>query len=419
MLKYSVCSRQLVLFGHAHDTEQEVYAIQGPLHQALYPINMDAKLSSKKPISTGSQAVVRKSKKPKRGSGSVATAVSKIEDDNDLSSDDADMEAEDVVPQTTTTQDDDDAPASRSFVNGLLDDLRAQLESSSKKAVEAAIETHSSVIKAEIFTSVSSLIQAYDEKSQKQFDDLRQEQKSHAKVIAQLQKDLADLKKDGDRLTKVVDTASKASPTKNELAAVGWDADPDPSILLVGVEKGQNASKKAVEHGIKQWLEDASIASDAWSLAGKELDRRFTLSFKGEKGLAALRAKKAFDQMRSPAGIWLDLKTALPESLGGGTGTLYIKKDQNEKERTIERDGKRLFKALKKKWPNKPFAFARREGAISLNWRLFVRVEAHPGDEASTLMFNIHALSELSISKEEVQQIWANIGSNKTVQWSV
>ena len=168
--------------------------------------------------------------------------------------------------------------------------FKKDLSTSFEKATENAIKASHDSLKAEIFEHVGQLLSAYDAQSQKRFSELEGAQGEQNEQLSQHDRDIDTLRKDIARLQEQLGVAANANPTRNQLAAVGWDDPAEPTILLLNSENNTPITKAAAVLGISEWLKDSNISDKDWSLEGDELDRRFTIRFRGEAGYAAIRA---------------------------------------------------------------------------------------------------------------------------------
>jgi hypothetical protein len=325
-----------------------------------------------------------------------------------------DVESNTMVPRASIPE---ERPISKKSVMGLLAAFKKELSESFETANAAAIKASHDSLKVQVFEHVEQLLSAYDEQSQKRFTELESSQGEQGEQLAKHESDLDTLRKDIARLQEQVGVAANAKPSKNQLAAVGWDEPADGTILELNTENSTPITKDAAKEGITKWLSDSGIAEEGWSLEGEELDRRFKIRFKGEVGYATLRARKAYGTIRCGDGTYRQLTACTPTD--SSSVKLYIKPSQNAKERKLERDAKRLFKALQPRLQGKKVSWVKREGTISVDWRLVARVQVYAGDEPSTLQFNMAAMRDLGLEKNVFAEAFSNIGSNNKVAWSL
>ena len=321
----------------------------------------------------------------------------------------------DVASNTMVTRESlpDDRPVTKSCVMQMLCEFQNGLDKSVEKSTAAALQA----FKGEVFQNVSELLQRYDEVAQKKSaaHDLQFEE--HRKEIYQQKRDIETLKSDMAKLSETVGLAAKAQPSRKDLAAVGWDAEPDPTFLRINTDKGIAVCKNAVALGIQEWLEDGGLKANEWNLQGDALGRNFSLHFAGEAGTAALRARKLLGTMRIGARKYQNLEAQAPA--GRGPIKLYVKANQSEKEWRLERGSKKLFKAIKEELPTRQVGLSRKEGAIMVDWRLVAKVVVHPRDEPPTLQFNQAALTELSLDKSVFTNAFQGIGSTAKINWCI
>ena len=201
------------------------------------------------------------------------------------------------------------------------------------------------------------------------------------------------------------------------MAAFGWDDPADPTILIINTENNTAITKEAARHGISEWLADSGIAEKDWTLEGDALDRRYQLQFNGEAMSGALRAKKAYGTIEGTDGTFRQISARTPTD--GASVKLYIKPNQNAKENKLKRDAKRFFKAFQPRLQGKKVSWVKRESTISVDWRLVARVQVYPGDQPSTLQFNMAAMRDLGLAKQVFADAFAHIGSNRKIDWSL
>ena len=317
------------------------------------------------------------------------------------------------VPRTSLPE---DRPASKSHVMGLLAAFKKDVASSFEKATSDAIKASHDALKAQVFEHVEQLLSAYDEQSQKKFSEIESSQSAQGEQLTKHERDISTLRKDIARLQEQVGIAANAHPTRNQLVAVGWDDPADPTVLILNSENNTPITKAAAGESITKWLQDSNISEQDWTLEGSELDRRFKIRFRGEAGYAAIRAKQAFGTIRGPDGF-RPLSACTPT--GKSSVKLFVKPNQNAREQKLEREAKRFFKALQPKMGERKISWVKREGTISIDWRLVCRVQVHPGDEASTIMYNMAAMRDLGLEKSLFAETFANIGNASKAEWSL
>ena len=216
-------------------------------------------------------------------------------------------------------------------------------------------------------------------------------------------------------MRNLVSVATTAHPTRKQLAEPEFDAQADPTILKINTDKGALVSKAKVIELFTPWMEDNQLSPADWKVSGGELDRNFNLLFQGEGGLAGLRARKVFQTRRNRDGEFRPLAV---ESSAGSI-KLYVNPNRNPKEQRIDQDGRKLFKLLKEKFPERSVHLARREGAVSIDLRLLVKVAPRPGTK-SELLFNLDALASLQIDKDVIVDAWGQAaGAIDKVNWSI
>ena len=343
----------------------------------------------------------------KRGRASLSKEDQPADDQPDLV---FDVASNTLVPRESLPE---DRPVTKSSVMQMLADFQSGLDKSVEKSTTAALQT----FKGEVFQNVSELMQKYDEAAQNKFAAHDSQLEEHRKEIEQHKRDFETLKADMAKLTETVGLAANAQPSRKDLAAVGWDDEPDPTLLTINTDKGVAVTKTAVALGIKEWLEDGGLKEDDWSLQGDALDRNFSLRFAGEAWVAALRAKKLLGSMRIGDREYRELEAQAPA--GKGSVKLYVKPNQSPKERKIAGASRQLLTAIKVKLPNRRVGLSKKEGAIIVDWRLVAKVVVYPGDAPSTLQFNQSALTDVSLDKSVFLDAFSGIGSTTKINWCI
>ena len=306
----------------------------------------------------------------------------------------------------------DDKPVSRSGVQEMLQAFRKGLDTTMGKAAETAMQA----VKQEIFEHVDALFTEYDKSVQDRFGSHGRELASQRTQLQHHEEELATLKRDMEKMRNMVGVATTAHPTRNQLAEPEFYVEADPSILKLNTDKGTQVPKTRIIELLKPWMEECQLSDSDWKVVGGELDRNFDVLFQGEGGVGGFRARKVFQTRRNREGEFRPL--AVQSSTG--PVQIYVKPNQNPNERKIEQDGRKIFKLLKDKFPQRTVHLARREGAVSIDLRLAVKVVPRPGDAKSELQFNLDALAALGIDKKIILDSWAHVsGAVNRINWAI
>ena len=84
------------------------------------------------------------------------------------------------------------------------------------------------------------------------------------------------------------------------------------------------------------------------------------------------------------------------------------------------RESKKLAEVFREMYPNTKWHVNRDDGEISKGWVPIVKLDIKPGDSPTKMLWNLAALSETDIIKEEIVAKFASVSRGKVdVTWSV
>lgn len=171
--------------------------------------------------------------------GQLTAAV----DDNDLA---FDAGSNILVPRASLP---DNRPTTKKQVMGLLESFKSDLNKSFEKATADGIKASHDSLKVQVFEHMEQLITAYDAQAQARFTEIEDAQSAQTETVNKHERDLDTLRKDVAWLQERLVMVASAEPSRNELAAVGWDDPADPTFLLLNAETARQSQKQPRRKG--------------------------------------------------------------------------------------------------------------------------------------------------------------------------
>jgi hypothetical protein len=307
-----------------------------------------------------------------------------------------------------------DETVKRSVLDDLLGDLRQKVAEDAAASTQASMEAFQKTMEQKPYETMSDLLRKYDSTIQARFTAVDRTQGDMADTQNKMQAQLAQMQRDIQTLQEGLVVASQPKASRQAAVEADFDEEPDASILRINTSK--QVSKASIATAIDEWLKRVKTQGE-WVVQGPSLNKNFSIVFQGDGGLAAKRARKAFQSLRNSDGSWEKL---FAKSSDGTQEQIYIDENKNQKQMRTVRDGKKHFKILLELHADKEVHLARKDGAVSVGWRPLVKVLAQPGDKASQLLWNANALHALHIEKDPiVERFSKTIGRTSDVQWAI
>mgnify|MGYP000435432587 CR=1 FL=1 len=145
-------------------------------------------------------------------------------------------------------------------------------------------------------------------------------------------------------------------------------------------------------------MAEANLSPEKFEVLGPRLGSNFVVKFSGERQLATKRAASAMGALRKANGEWLDLRAVDADDK---QIRLYVNTDKNGRMVRLEREGKKLQRAIQEGSPNAKVVFLRRDAVISFNFKAIAKIEVSP-DGPTKLLWNEKALADSGVDRAEV-----------------
>ena len=178
-----------------------------------------------------------------------------------------------------------------------------------------------------------------------------------------------------------------------------FDGPIDATILGLETNGKDIIAKDTLASFLANLFADANIERDNFDVIGDDADSRFIIKFKGLPGVAKLHVDQARTTLRNSDGKYKELSIAKPSN---GTTRIFINPDKNPRMRKLERESKRMGKVLQELYVGSKWHVNRVDGAISKGWTHILKLEVQQGDAPTKIWWNLAALSESGIVKQDV-----------------
>jgi frataxin-like iron-binding protein CyaY len=177
-----------------------------------------------------------------------------------------------------------------------------------------------------------------------------------------------------------------------------FDRDLDGTILRVDTHQKTEMALASVTAAVTAWMEEANLGPERFEVLGQPLGNSFVVKFAGDRPLATKRAASAMAALRRPDGSWLDLRAVDADDK---QIRLYVNADKNGRMVRMEREGKKLQRAIQEGSPAAKVVFLRRDGVISFNFKAVAKIEVSP-DGPTKLLWNERTSKDSGIDQNEV-----------------
>ena len=198
-----------------------------------------------------------------------------------------------------------------------------------------------------------------------------------------------------------------------------FDGPVDQTILQIETSKNDLIAKATLDTFISALFADANLDRDKYEIKGDDADCRFVIQFKGAASVAALNVGQARLTLRESSVKYKELSIAKP---AGGSTRIFINPDKNPRMQKLEFETKRLGKIFQElhSAPGVKWHLNRTDGEISKGWTRIVKLEVEQGDSPTKIRWNLAALAETTINKEDIVAKFTSTAREKVkVDWSL
>ena len=175
-------------------------------------------------------------------------------------------------------------------------------------------------------------------------------------------------------------------------------------------------AKSSLEEFLSSLFGEVNIDNDKYSVIGDDADSKFIVKFSGAAGLAIRHAEHAQRSLRDGRGKYKELQVNKP---AGGQTRIFVNPDRNPYMQKMLRESKRLGDIFRADYPSIRWHVNRIDGEISKGWTPIVKIEVHEGEAVSRLLWNLNALSDTTVNKEDIVSKFSVAGQRAPVAWSV
>ena len=252
--------------------------------------------------------------------------------------------------------------------------------------------------------------------------ELKQSTGSLERSNQELFQKCADLEKQMDQFSKILEVAEKA-PSQHTHNP-NWDREPDGTIIKVTAKEPVPRDKvvKVLEELLGEYKDKATISGS------NDTDSKFfIIKFTGPPGIAKQRVQKLLASQRQPDGTWKqycvkthDHGTGLADDARSKSVRLSISEDKSSKQIAMEVSGRKLRDILGDVFPHKTFYLSRADGNISSDWINIAEVVPLP-DRTIRIDWQVKSPLYASIDTNDVAARFrlANGAAPVQEQWSI
>jgi hypothetical protein len=186
------------------------------------------------------------------------------------------------------------------------------------------------------------------------------------------------------------------------------------SILRVNVHGRGKATATAIETAVKELVENAACPAE-FKVQGAKIGHNFAVQFQGTNGLGARHVKKCIEYLRSN-----EWPATYARATDGHSARVYFDFNKSAKMQKTERETKRLADAVRELHGDKDVHALRKDGIVTVSWRPIAKVQVHPGDEPTKLLWLHASVSELGINRQGIIDKFASSARRPADdQWAV
>ena len=289
----------------------------------------------------------------------------------------------------------------RSVIDQLLAASEARIQESVASASTASLDAIKSLAESQrttISQEFGTALRGYDEQVCGKFEEV------HDKISAMAAR-LSALEDSSSIQTKAVASIEKELVIMEKTTTItevqqnsAFDRDLDGTILRIDTHQKTEMALASIQQAVTAWLAEANLSPDKFEVLGQRLGNSFVVKFTGDRPLATRRAASAMGALRKADGGWLDLRAIDADDK---QIRLYVNTDKNGRMVRLEREGKKLQRAIQEGSPGTKVVFLRRDAVISFNFKAIAKIEVSP-DGPTKLSWNEKALVDTGIDKVEV-----------------
>ena len=283
---------------------------------------------------------------------------------------------------------------------------------------EQIVAANNHKIKQDLQATVHHLLQQYDANIQAQF---RAQQADIAKLyelVAQLKDDKSKVWREVSHLSQTVESSPCPAAAKEFRQAQQFDALPNECIIVVTCKSF--IDRVSLLDGIAQWMADAALQPEQdYDIPGGDtnLAKRWVITFGGDHGLQARRARKCLNLLKGSDGIWRRLKAISPL---GEAVDLFLSADKSKKRIATEVLTKRLHGLIQDQLgqPTRALHMLKPEGLVTYQWKPLAKVTAN-ADGSAVCQWNPVVADKLQIDRVCITDAMENRRTVSTdgVEW--
>ena len=303
--------------------------------------------------------------------------------------------------------DDEDVPDFEALMAGLRADVFKHVDDNLKSTADNITST---------FTGV---VRALDVKVEKRFSVVEASLTDLGAAQSSLQSQYDVLKGEIKEMLKQLHVCESGTTLEDPPVTSGrpFDGPVDTTILRVETQSRDIIAKTTLDEFIKNLFLEANVERDKYNLIGDDTDFRFVIKFTGTAGLAARRVDQARHALRDASGKFKELSISKP---AGGSTRIFINPDRNPKMQKLERETKRMGNIFKDLYKDIKWHINRIDGEISKDWKPILKLEVHPKDTPTRILWNLAALSEVDINKQDAVDKFTDFAKERSkVNWSL
>jgi hypothetical protein len=308
---------------------------------------------------------------------------------------------EQPLDDLASTPEDARASVPRTVIDGLLAASEARIQASVAAASAAslnAIKTLADTQQTSIAAEFGATLKGYDEQVCEKFDEVNGKIEAMAARLSALEDSSSSQVARVATIAKELVIMEKTKTIAEVQQQSSFDRDLDGTILRVDTHQKTEMALASISAAVTAWMGEANLSPEKFEVLGPRLGSNFVVKFSGERQLATKRAASAMGALRKQNGEWLDLRAVDADDK---QIRLYVNTDKNGRMVRLEREGKKLQRAIQEGSPNAKVVFLRRDAVISFNFKAIAKIEVSP-DGPTKLLWNEKALADSGVDRAEV-----------------